>query len=216
MAVIKSISYDQEEIIQNILELHVPSKRIDLDATYSKGNFYKKGISAPKYKFDIKPQTEDTTEACATNLPLPDDVDCNCIMFDPPFVMGSGPSVANPKEGSNQIITRFSCFRNPEQLLAFYNKALSEFYRILNENGVLIFKCQDCVISGKNLMSHVIVMNQAYNIGFYPKDLFILTAKARLISGKVKNQIHARKFHSYFWVFEKRKSKVDYDFLTNI
>jgi hypothetical protein len=132
-------------------------------------------------------------------------------MFDPPFVMGSGPSILNPKEGSNVTISRFSCFRNPKELLSFYKEALAEFYRVLNDNGVLIFKCQDCVISAKNVMSHVVVMNQAVKTGFYPKDLFILNAKARLISGKVKKQQHARKFHSYFWVFEKRASKIDYN-----
>lgn len=211
MVVIKSISYDQEEIISNILQLHVPNKEIDLDATYSKGNFYKKSISPPTYKFDIKPQTLDTIEACATDLPLGDSFSCDCIMFDPPFVMGSGPSIENPKKGSNKVISRFSCFKNPVELLSFYKDALLEFYRVLNDNGVLIFKCQDCVVAGKNVMSHVVVMNQAYKIGFYPKDLFILLAKSRPISGKVNNQIHARKFHSYFWVFEKRKSKLDYE-----
>jgi len=45
---IKSISYDQTEIIKNILLLHVPTKRIDVDSTYSVGNFYKNtGIVEP-------------------------------------------------------------------------------------------------------------------------------------------------------------------------
>lgn len=209
--VIKSTSYDQVEIIKNILHLHVPQGFIDVDPTYSKGNFYKNGeIKQPTWKFDINPQTEGTEAACATDLPLAGD-SVNCINFDPPFVMGSGPSINNPKKGSNIIISRFSSFKNPKELLSFYKKAILEFYRILNNNGILIFKCQDCCISGKNLMSHVAVMNIAYNIGFYPKDLFILNAKSRLISGKVKNQLHARKFHSYFWVFQKMKSKINYN-----
>jgi len=210
VATIKSISYNQEEIIKNILELHVPSKQIDLDATYSKGNFYKKDIARPKHKFDIKPQTKDTLQACVTNLPIEDSV-VDCIMFDPPFGMGYGPSIKKIVPGSNLIINRFSCLKNPEELGQFYKEALREFYRILTDKGVLIFKCQDCVTSGKNVMSHVIVMNQAFKIGFYPKDLFILLAKNRMISGKVKKQVHARKFHSYFWVFEKKKSKIDYN-----
>jgi hypothetical protein len=53
---IKSISYNQSEIIKNILILHVPQGYIDCDPTYSKGNFYKNtGIQEPKYRFDIKP-----------------------------------------------------------------------------------------------------------------------------------------------------------------
>ena len=40
MDMVKSISYDQTEIINWILDLHVPSHHIDCDPTYSKGNFY--------------------------------------------------------------------------------------------------------------------------------------------------------------------------------
>ena len=116
-------------------------------------------------------------------------------------------------EGSCLISKRFSYFKNPDELSKFYKASLFEFYRILKKMGVLIFKCQDCVVSSKNLMSHAIIMQQALNVGFYPKDLFVLLAKNRLISGKVRKQQHARKFHSYFWVFEKRKSKIDYETL---
>ena len=44
---VKSISYDQSEIIKWILDLHVKSHKIDCDPTYSIGNFYKNtGIDA--------------------------------------------------------------------------------------------------------------------------------------------------------------------------
>ena len=54
-------------------------------------------------------------------------------------------------------------------------------------------------------------MNEAIKIGFYPKDLFILLAKSRLVADwQVKNQKNARKFHSYFWVFEKKDKIIEY------
>lgn len=40
----------------------------------------------------------------------------------------------------------------------------------------------------------------AKKIGFYTVDEFILLAKNRLHSGKIKKQYHARKFHSKFYV----------------
>lgn len=211
--VIKSTSYDQEDIIKDILTLHVPQGYIDCDPTYSKGNFYK-NIQKPIHKFDITPQTPDTIKSCATSLPL-DDNSIQCLMFDPPFLSSSGPSLNKSKENSNIITGRFGYFRTEPLLHQFYNDSLKEFYRILDKNGVLIFKCQDKVSGGKNYMTHNIIMMQAYEIGFYPKDLFILNAKNRIISGKHKNQKHCRKFHSYFWVFEKRKSKVNYKELIN-
>ncbi len=208
MDVIKSIGYDQIEMIQDIIKLHVPQGYIDLDPTYSKGNFYKSGvIQDPEYKFDLNPQTEDTQQGCATELPIKSD-NLRCIMFDPPFLATTGKSLKKSK--GNIINKRFGVFSNEKELHKFYKKSLEEFYRVLNNNGVLIFKCQDKISSGKQYLSHCIIIQQALDIGFYPKDLFVLLAKNRLIANWQRNQIHCRKFHSYFLVFEKRKSKVKY------
>lgn len=55
------------------------------------------------------------------------------------------------------------------------------------------------------------VMNEAIKVGFYPKDLFVLLAKNRIVADwQVKNQKNARKYHSYFWVFEKSDKKIEY------
>lgn len=209
MEVIKSISYDNSEIIKNILELHSPQHCIDCDPTYSKGVFYtNSGIEPPKHKFDIMPQTADTIQADCRNLPLKDN-EIYCLMFDPPFVISKGKSLYVNKHGSNVISKRFSYFENPTELYDFYKSSLSEFYRVLKPNGILIFKCQDTVSSGIQYMSHIYIHNMAVRQGFYPKDLFVLNAKNRIISGKHKNQQHARKFHSYFWIFEKDNKKIN-------
>lgn len=99
---------------------------------------------------------------------------------------------------------RFHGFRYVKDLWEWYDKCLVEFYRVLGKNGVLIFKCQDTVSSGKQHLSHVHIINEAENIGFYTKDLFILLAKTRIMGHNHINQKHARKFHSYFIVFEKK------------
>ena len=75
----------------------------------------------------------------------------------------------------------------------------------------MIFKCQDKVSSGKQYFSHVYVQKEAIKYGFYPLDLFILLAKNRIVADWQKaNQKHARKFHSYFWVFKKCNKKIKY------
>lgn len=208
-SVIKSISYSQEDIIRDIINLHCDGQPIQCDPTYSKGVFYK-NMQHPAYKFDLYPQTPDTVQADCTNLPLQSNL-LKVMMFDPPFVVSKGPSLSINKVGSNIISSRFSSFESPKLLWDFYEASLKEFYRILKDKGVLIFKCQDTVSGGKNFLSHVYIINKALEIGFYPKDLFILNAKQRLISGQIKKQQHARKFHSYFLVFTKEKSKVNYD-----
>ncbi len=208
---IKSISYDQSEIIKWILQLHVPQGYIDCDPTYSKGLFYKNtGIPEPKYKFDIKPQFDDVIQANAESLPLDSD-SINCIMFDPPFLATSGKSLEKDNNNNNKINKRFGVYPTEQSLHRFYVRAMYEFYRILKNNGILIFKCQDKISGGKQYMSHVFICNKAVQIGFYPKDLFILLAKNRIVAKwQLKNQKNARKFHSYFWVFEKSNRKIDY------
>ena len=206
---IKSTSFDNSEIIKSILELHVPNHKIDCDPTYSKGIFYKNsGIEAPHFKFDLMPQTDDTIKADCRDLPLSDG-SIDSIMFDPPFVISCGPSLKNPKPNSNLIQRRFSSFPNPTALYEFYKDSLVEFYRILSDNGVLIFKCQDTVSSSIQYMSHIYIHNMAIDCGFYPKDLFILNAKTRMTGRADVTQYHARKYHCYFWVFEKGNKKLD-------
>ena len=202
---ITTVSYSQNDILKSILALHT-NGRIDLDPTYSKGNFYKNGIPEPKYRFDIEPKFPYVGEACATSIPLPDN-SVSTIVFDPPFLATTGPSLK--KKSGNIINKRFGVFPNEKLLHEFYIQSLKEFYRLSEKNGVLIFKCQDKVSSGKQYFSHCFIYEQAREIGWYPKDLFILMAKNRVVADwQRNNQIHARKFHSYFWVFEKRKRNI--------
>ncbi len=79
-SVISTIGFDQQEMINDILQLHSPSG-IELDPTYSKGVFYKSGVvKQPLLKYDLFPQTEDTIKASADSLPLGDS-SVKSIMF---------------------------------------------------------------------------------------------------------------------------------------
>ena len=193
--IISTISYDQIEIIKNIISLHCP-QGIELDPTYSKGNFYKT-IDQPLEKFDLYPQTDDTLTANANNLPHLDSV-ISSIMFDPPFIVGQ-----TTKEMTGKMAVRFHGFRYIGDLWKWYSECLAEFHRILEGGGILVFKCQDTISSGKQHYSHVHIINEANRLGFKNIDLFVLLAKNRMIGHNHKIQKHARKFHSYFLVFKK-------------
>lgn len=207
---IKSISYNQTEIIKWILELHVKNHKIDCDPTYSKGNFYKNtDIEKPKFIFDINPQTEDTIKADARNLPLENE-SLECIMFDPPFLATTGKSIKENKN-NNYINKRFGVFPSEKELHQFYVDAMKEFYRILKKDGILIFKCQDKISSSKQYLSHVFIINEAVKTGYYPKDLFILLSQNRIVADwQLENQKNARKFHSYFLVLQKADKTIKY------
>ena len=203
---IKSLSFNQQEIIQNIISLYIPSKQIDLDPTYSKGIFYKNApFNQPTLKYDLCPQADDVLKADCRQLPLQDQ-SINSIMFDPPFLATTGSSL-NSNQNNNLINKRFGVYPNEPALHQMYRDSLKEFWRILKPDGILIFKCQDKVSSGKQYMTHVYTMNMAEEIGFYTLDLFVLGVESRLVADWQRNQKHARKFHSYFLVFQKPKNK---------
>lgn len=207
--VIKTVSYSQEEILSWILQLYVPSGVFDLDPTYSKGVFYKGGIPEPRFKFDLFPQSPDIRQADAGEL-TPEHVgwkSLQSIIFDPPFIGGSR------KKGKPGVIkSRFGCCPTIPKLWSWYRQCLFVFYGLLRAGGVLVFKCQDSIESRKQYLSHIKIINLAVAYGFYPKDLFVLCAKHRIIGVTHKKQQHARKYHSYFLVFEKGKrgSPIEY------
>ena len=206
---IKSIGYDQGEVIRNILKLHVPEGKIDCDPTFSTGAFYNgTGIDAPQYRFDISPLRADVVQADARHLPLVDS-SISCIMLDPPFLATKGKSLQSAD--GNIINRRFGVYPDEKSLHRCYSDMLSEAYRALKPDGILIFKCQDKVSSGKQYMSHVYIINEAVRIGFYPKDLFVLLAKSRLVADWQKRyQKHSRKYHAYFIVLQKTDRRIEY------
>lgn len=200
---ISSLGFNQHEILKDILKLHVGEPTFHLDVCFGNGQFYK-GIPVPKLCYDISPSRKGVKPADCTKLPIKTGV-IRSVIFDPPFICG------HTKTGKSGIIkSRFSSFRKVPELWGFYNLALVELYRVLKDKGVLVFKCQDTVEDHKNFFSHVEIMVLAVKVGFYPKDLFILGSNHRMIRTNQVSQSHARKYHSYFWVFNKTVCKVPY------
>jgi hypothetical protein len=211
---VKSVYTSNFEAIRNIMDLY-KIERFDLDCTYSKGNFWK-DLPGPTYKSDLFPVNESVVEADSENLPFENN-SMKSIMYDPPFVV-AGASYKGNKEGSSIIAKRFEGYTTYNDLKVNYFNTLKELYRICDKGGYVVMKCQDTVSGGKNHFTHCLIMNMALQIGFYPRDMFVLTSNVRINSFGTKwtKQEHARKYHSYFWVFEKVKPKVKYDFINAV
>lgn len=208
---VKSVYNSNFDTIKNIMFLY-NIEQFDLDCTYSKGAFWK-DLPPPKFKSDLYPVNDTVVEASSENLPFEDGSMKN-IMYDPPFVI-AGKTYKDNKEGSSIMAKRFEGYNTYNDLTVNYYNTLKELYRICEKGGHVVMKCQDTVSGGKNHFSHCLIMNMAMEIGFYPRDLFILNSNVRLNSFGTKwtKQEHARKYHSYFWVFEKVKPRVKYEFM---
>lgn len=85
-----------------------------------------------------------------------------------------------------------------------YFKAGREAHRVLKDNGVLIVKCQDEVSANRQWLTHIEIYNEYHQLGFYCKDLFVVVRENRPVVARLKQQVHARKNHSYFMIFVKR------------
>ena len=228
--VIKSVNYNQHAILRDIMDLHMNGEPFDVDTTYSIGNFYGKfkrtiqekqddgciiekqeefEIPQPKYKFDVDPQVEGVEKLDPWGKWPLEDGSVKYINFDPPFVIGprNCASMDNGDKNSNIIGKRFSSYYPVSELLSSYYHHLQEAYRVLQDDGIIVFKCQNTTTGGKELHSTSWVWLCASSLGFEVLDKFTLISKQRLISGKVKQQQHARKYDSCFYVLKKNNKK---------
>lgn len=190
--VIKSIGYDQQEIINNILTLYNKGNPIEYDPCYNVGSFYRNGVvQDPEIKSDINPLLPEVEKIDVCNLPYENKF--NCVIFDPPFLVGGN--------GGYKMVKRYGYFKSVEELRSFYINAFISLQRAIKQRGILIVKCQDFVNGRKNYIFLPEIISMARDIGFYVKDLFILLSRSRIV--KMKHQQHARKYHSYFLVLKK-------------
>ena len=199
---IKSVYYDQVDILKSIMEL-CGIERFCADVTYGNGKFYGE-IEQPIFRGDIAPQVDGVTECSSTNLPMNDN-QIKSLVFDPPFLT----YVRAAREGNGNMVMakRFGGYWRYDELEKHYKDTLREAYRVLDKKGVMVFKCQDIIHNHKMHCTHANVLSWMDGL-FRLKDMFILPAKNRMPipqqkKKKKKTQKHARIFHSYFLVLER-------------
>lgn len=197
MEIKKSVFDNEQELLKAIIQIHCP-EGIELDPMCFKKNFYKE-IPEPKYKFDIEPLSEDIKKADAKAIPVWSK-SINCMILDPPFMFGIHGKTEKYYSSSTHGI-----FKDWDELVELYKGILRDAYRVLKNNGILIFKCQDYTDS-KTTIVHCFVYNWALEQGFYAKDLAILNLPKGKIANSKLNQRHLRKVHSYFWIFQKKSN----------
>jgi len=168
------------------------------DITYGKGVFWKE---IDQSHFELFASDLLTCSDCPydfINLPY-NDKEFDIVVFDPPYCHNPGHMITD-KNYQNRATTRGFYHKD---IIELYRLGMTEGVRILKKNGFLWVKCKDEIESSQQQMSHIEIHDIAVKeLDLYVKDLFILMQKNRPVI-QFKNQQHARKNHSYLWIFKK-------------
>ncbi len=204
---------DNSELFPKILDLYVADGSTIADVTYGTGVFWK-NVDFDKYVFfpsDLK------TGVDARKLPYEDE-SLDAFVLDPPYMeglyrktddalAGSGSHAAFREYYSDSSLTHDKEIKYHDKVLDMYLSIGIEARRTLRDKGVFIVKCQDEVSANRQKLTHVELIYAYEKVGFYCKDLFVLTRSNKPVVARVKKQEHARKNHSYFLIFVLNKKK---------
>jgi len=228
--IVSSYTTGNSEVFANILKLHIPKSSIIADVTYGKGVFWQK-VPVSQYqllfsdldaKVRIDPihQVEVKTGVDSRLLPFEDNF-LDCMVFDPPYMeglfrpsvnhlAGAGTHSAFRHHYSNGKATKHENNQPKwhDAVVNLYLKAGREAYRVIKPKGIFIVKCQDEVSANKQRLTHVEIISAYESLGFYTKDLFVVTRVNQPGVSRLKTQVHARKNHSYFLIFQKIKTRI--------
>jgi hypothetical protein len=198
---------DNGEIFPQILRLHVPRHARIADVTFGKGAFWK---NVPEDEYVLLPTDLKTGTDCR-KLPYRNG-EIDCVVLDPPYMEGlyrDDSSLAGNGTHSSFREHYSNGDRPPalenkwhDAVLELYIRAAIEAKRVLKPKGILIVKCQDEVSAGIQRLTHVEIIMNLIRLDYYPKDMFVVVRRNRPGVTRVIRQLHARKNHSYFLVFQ--------------
>lgn len=209
------------EVFPQVLDLHVPDGARVADVTYGSGVFWSK-VDLSRY------------ELLATDIAM--GVDCralpyedghlDALVLDPPYMEGLLRDTVDHKAGGGSHSAFRTYYSNGDEhsktwvrpdgkpngkwhaaVRELYYFAALEAWRTLRPGGVFIVKCQDEVSANRQWLTHVEIINDCAEMGFYAKDIFITMRVNKAGMSRVRKQVHARKNHSYFLVFVKPEPK---------
>lgn len=196
------------DVFPKVLALHVPSGSVVADVTFGKGVFWRR---VPAGLYDVRATDLQTGTDCRSLLYAGGSLDA--VVLDPPYMEGLYRKRTDQMAGAGshaafreRYSDRNATAGGPKwhaAVLDLYYRAGREAARVLRRRGVLVVKCQDEVSANKQRLTHVEIVNEYAGYGFYAKDLFVVVRTNRPAVSRVKKQVHARKNHSYFLVFEK-------------
>jgi hypothetical protein len=190
-----------DQLIAEVASLYLTTGDVVADVTYSSGRFWKK-VNLSRYTLlasDLIPHSPGVLAADFRALPYGDGT-VDVVVFDPPYIHSPGKGILKDRY-NGRATTDMITYADIMQL---YEDGMTEACRVLHNGGQLWVKCKDTLASERQRWSHITVFELADKLGLYARDLFLLVppAPSSVTTGRWARQIHARKVHSYLWIFE--------------
>jgi len=205
------------EVFPRVLDLHVEDGATIADVTYGKGVFWK-DVDLSNYEVyvsDLDPERSPSGHPVdCRNLPYEDN-SLDVVVLDPPYAEGfyrrnkemlaggDGSHQQFRENYSNGEVLDTNGAKYHQAVLDVYYKGGMEAHRVLKEDGTFIVKTQDEVSANTQELTHIQITNfYEGKLDFYTKDLFVTVRSNRPAVSGMHNQVHARKNHSFFMVYE--------------
>lgn len=214
--IVTAVMGTNSDLFSDVVAIHFPYGGAIADVTYGKGRFWK-NVCDPAVTLlatDLLEEPIPPNKCVGWGTPIggwqqdfcqlsyPSDY-LDGLVLDPPYMY-------NPKRTVKASVA--DCYnvnetphlRTTTDVVNYYLSGMLEARRVLKPKGVLVVKCQDNIESGKQRWVHCVLMSAAENMGYMCDDLFVLVQRS-IPTMRHKRQLHARKNHSYFLVFRKRR-----------
>ncbi len=190
-----------EQLIADVASLYLADGDVVADVTYSSGRFWKK-TDLSRYQFlasDLMPERPGVLASDFRALPYRSG-SVDAVIFDPPYIHSPGKGMLKDRYNGLQTTDMITY----ADIMALYKDGMTEAARVLRDGGQLWVKCKDTLASERQRWSHITIYELAQELGLYSRDLFLLVppAPSSVTTGRWARQIHARKVHSYLWIFE--------------
>lgn len=184
------------EAFRDICRLYTRPNDIVGDLTYGKGVFWMKVDTGQYFATYFTDLAEDGVDMRDTTYP---DEMFDFLVIDPPYRYN--PKTATHPAGWDKQYQVGKAPSNIQGVIKLYEDGAREAHRILRRGGFLVVKCQDTIQSSNQWWVHMILTESIEAMGFYLKDLAVVTGQMKHVRWKV--QKHLDKNHSYFLVFRK-------------
>lgn len=190
-------------LLERMLDFYPRSRpRRILDSTINVGRFWV-GSDRSVVGIDIDARHKPALAADNTRMPF-GDATFDVVVYDPPHVPNQG------KDRTKDFNRRFGLVlkSSASQGYSFshtFPPFLSEAWRVLVPEGVLLCKIADYVHGHRFQWAHVEVINAATALGFTACDCIIKVRRGPITDPRWKKAHHARRNHCYWLVFRKSR-----------